>query len=103
MNVPKSQLSQRRYFEDKMEIREEKDFMKDDIKYQLVEREDSPLKELIVNYVGERLHPTEPNVTVEDIVTLFADEFPEFLITVAQENWLLGYKQGIQDREETDS
>lgn len=82
-----------------MEIREEEDFIKDDIKYQLV-KEETPLKEIIVNYIGEKLHPTEPDVTVEDVVTVFADEFPEFLVVVAQENWLLGYKQALEDKQE---
>jgi len=31
------------------------------------------------------------------IVDIFAKEFPEFLMSVAEENWIRGYKQGIND------
>ena len=65
-------------------------------KHVFVKRE-SKLKELIVEYVGEVLHPQEPQVTVEDVVKIFADEFPEFLSVVAEENFISGYRQAFQD------
>ena len=67
-----------------------------DLKFYLV-RNDTKLKELIVNYVGEQLHPITPEVTVDDVVKIFADEFPEFLLVVAQENFLRGYSEGIKE------
>lgn len=60
---------------------------------------DSELKNIIVEYVGinseESIHNNE--VTVQMIVDIFAKEFPEFLMSVAEENWIRGYKQGIND------
>ena len=79
-----------------MKSKTEKEFDEEDPKFYLV-KNDTKLKELIVNYVGEQLHPATPEVTVEDVVNIFADEFPEFLLVVAQENFLRGYSHGIDD------
>jgi|TARA_R100000995_G_scaffold24146_2_gene10404 hypothetical protein len=56
------------------------------------------LKELVVNYIGERLARTE-DVTVDMAVEVFAAEFPEFLLAVAEENFLRGYEQALADVE----
>ena len=56
------------------------------------------LKELVVNYIGERLARTE-DVTVDMAVEVFAAEFPEFLLAVAEENFLRGYEQALSDVE----
>ena len=79
-----------------MKVKTEEELREEDPKYFLV-NDDTKLKELIVNYVGEQLHPLEVQVTVEDIVKIFADEFPEFLMVVAQENFLRGYTTGLED------
>ena len=79
-----------------MKVKTEEELREEDPKYFLV-KNDTKLKELIVDYVGEQLHPLKPEVTVEDIVNIFADEFPEFLMVVAQENFLRGYKTGLED------
>lgn len=59
--------------------------------------EDSDLKELIINYVGNVLNPKDDLVTVENIIDVFADQFPEFLLTLAEENWINGYTQALND------
>ena len=56
------------------------------------------LKELVVNYIGERLAVSE-DVTVDMAVEVFAAEFPEFLLAVAEENFLRGYEQALADVE----
>ena len=61
---------------------------------------DSALKEWLVGYVGEKHKPESEEVTVEMIVATIADEFPEFLMVIAEENWVRGYHQGIADVEE---
>ncbi|HIO73033.1 MAG TPA: hypothetical protein EYN38_08030 [Flavobacteriales bacterium] len=55
------------------------------------------LKELVVNYIGDKLDPENEEVTLEMTINTFASEFPEFLLTVAEENWMLGYAQGLED------
>ncbi len=55
------------------------------------------LQNLIVDYVGRKNNPDDDNVTVEMIVDVFAQEFPEFLMVVAEENFIRGYQQGIDD------
>lgn len=56
------------------------------------------LKQLIVNYIGNRLLAKE-EVTVDMAVEVFAAEFPEFLMAVAEENFLRGYQQALDDLE----
>tara|TARA_Y100000593_G_scaffold92900_1_gene185972 strand:+ start:2668 stop:2958 length:291 start_codon:yes stop_codon:yes gene_type:complete len=58
---------------------------------------DGPLKEMLVEYVGTQKKPEDDNVTVEMIVEVLAEEFPEFLMAVAEENWVRGYQQGLAD------
>jgi hypothetical protein len=53
-------------------------------------------KQFVVNYVGHKRQLQE-RVTVEDIVMVFAEEFPEFLLAVAEENFIRGYKQAMDD------
>jgi hypothetical protein len=61
---------------------------------------ETPLKEWLVGYVGEQQTPDSGEVTVEMIVETVADEFPEFLMAVAEENWIRGYYQAMIDVEE---
>ena len=61
---------------------------------------DTELKEWLVNYVGEKTQPEDGNVTVEMILEVVAKEFPEFLLAIAEENWVRGYQQALQDAEE---
>ena len=63
---------------------------------------DSVLKEMVVNHVGDTLSPENGEVTLQMIVEVFAQEFPEFLMAVAEENWIRGYHQAFVDIEEGD-
>lgn len=58
---------------------------------------ESELKEIIVNYVGNKLNPESDEITVEYIIEVFAEQFPEFLLCVAEENWINGYTQALID------
>ena len=66
---------------------------------ELVEKT-SALKEWLVGYVGEKTNPEGNAVTVENIVEVMANEFPEFLMAVAEENWIRGYQQALHDVDE---
>jgi len=72
----------------------------------------TPIKEWLVSHVGtefaagvERVNsekPEEPlewdgSVTVEMIIEMMAKEFPEFLMAVAEENFIRGYTQAMVD------
>ena len=61
---------------------------------------DNELKEWFISYVGRKLEPEDGVVTVGMVVNVFAEEFPEFLSVVAEENWIRGYRQGVADSEE---
>jgi hypothetical protein len=59
---------------------------------------DSGLKQLVVNYIGEHLEAKE-DITVDMAVQVFAAEFPDVLFAVAEENFLRGYQQALDDVE----
>tara|TARA_R110000824_G_scaffold82391_2_gene206534 strand:- start:1108 stop:1389 length:282 start_codon:yes stop_codon:yes gene_type:complete len=58
---------------------------------------DTEMKNWLVNYVGEMHDPDSGEVTVEMIVETMATEFPEFLMAIAEENWVRGYHQALND------
>jgi hypothetical protein len=60
---------------------------------------DNPLKDMFVQYVGEKLQPEDGQVTVDMAVSVLADEFPEFILALAEENFIQGYKQAMVDVE----
>ena len=60
---------------------------------------ESELKEIIVDYVGNKLNPEEDTITVEQVIEVFADQFPEMLLALAEENWVNGYTQALIDVE----
>jgi|TARA_R100000030_G_scaffold57374_1_gene43221 hypothetical protein len=62
----------------------------------------TPLKEWLVEYVGDQHEPNNGDVTVEMIIETIAKEFPEFLMVVAEENWIRGYHQALSDVTEGD-
>lgn len=65
----------------------------------VVEKTESDLKLWLVDYVGEKQNPENGDVTVENIVNVMAEEFPEFLMAIAEENWVRGYEQALNDVE----
>ena len=58
---------------------------------------ENDLKNMLVEYVGEALNPEDQNVTLEMIVDVMAAEFPEFMLAIAEENWIRGYQQALDD------
>ena len=60
---------------------------------------DSELKTWLVDFVGEQHTPEDGQVTVEMVVHTMADQFPELLMAIAEENWVRGYQQAIHDVE----
>jgi len=79
---------------------------------------DNPMKQWLVNYVGETYNEAvekqnaddsqEENiewggdVTVEMIVEIMSIEFPEFVMSLAEENFIRGYHQALSDVGEGD-
>ena len=58
---------------------------------------DTELKEWLVSFVGGAHNPENGEITVAMIVETVAEEFPEFLMAVAEENWVRGYHQALDD------
>tara|TARA_R100001086_G_scaffold218124_2_gene134634 strand:+ start:230 stop:481 length:252 start_codon:yes stop_codon:yes gene_type:complete len=66
--------------------------------HQAVEPENE-MKQWLINYVGEKLQPENDEVNVEMIIEVMANEFPEFILAIAEENFIRGYQQGLSDVE----
>ena len=64
---------------------------------------ESELKEIIVDFVGKKTKPKNDEVTVEHIIEIFAEQFPEFLLVVAEENWINGYTQALFDKQKQEN
>lgn len=58
---------------------------------------ENPMKSWLVDYVGQKFKPEDGQVTVNMVVEAMSQEFPDFLLVVAQENWLRGYQQALYD------
>tara|TARA_R100000008_G_scaffold60133_1_gene37734 strand:+ start:4815 stop:5129 length:315 start_codon:yes stop_codon:yes gene_type:complete len=61
---------------------------------------DTELKEMIVNYVGQKKNPDDGLVTLEMVLEVMAEDFSDFVMPIAEENWIRGYKQALSDVEE---
>jgi len=55
------------------------------------------LKRWLVEYTGNKFNFDDTLVTPEMVVEIFALEFPEFLWLVAEENYMRGYQQALDD------
>jgi|TARA_A100001515_G_scaffold64506_1_gene51139 hypothetical protein len=77
---------------------------------------DTPMKEWLVNYVGEHFAAEKErfeeamgqefkwdgSVTVEMVAELMIREFPDFMLAIAEENFMRGYRQALSDVEYTE-
>ena len=61
---------------------------------QLIEKE-SEIKTILVDYVGQSMDSEQ--VTVQMIVEVLSEQFPEFVMAVAEENRVRGYHQALED------
>ena len=55
------------------------------------------LKEYIIDYVGKDHDPKNDEVSVEMIAETLVKEFPELMLMLAEENYLRGYEQALDD------
>ena len=62
-----------------------------------VAKPDNKLKEYIMNYTGEKKDPEDEQVTLEMIIDVMAEEFPELVLCMSEENWVRGYQQALTD------
>lgn len=63
----------------------------------IIKKTESKLKDIIVDFVGNKKNPKNDEVTIEHITEVFTEEFPEFLLVMAEENWINGYTQALSD------
>jgi|TARA_Y100000310_G_C20136595_1_gene558319 hypothetical protein len=62
-------------------------------------KKENPMKEWLITYVGNKLTPDNDEITVEMIIDVMSEEFPEFLLALAEENFIRGYQQAVVDFE----
>jgi len=64
---------------------------------------DSELKKWLVDYAGNKLIPEDGQVTAEMVIHVLADDFPEIILAIAEENFFRGYEQALTDMKESQS
>lgn len=57
------------------------------------------LRNFLIQYTGFKLNPEDEKITLQMLIHVLADEFPEIVMAIAEENFMRGYQQGIQDVE----
>ena len=62
---------------------------------------ESELKDFLIDFTGTKLNPENEEVKVHMIAEVLAAEFPEFTFAFAEENFLRGYKLGLEDAYKT--
>ena len=60
-------------------------------------KKDTELRDLIINFVGNKILPENNEITIQHISDVFTDEFPEFLLSMTEESWVNGYTQALTD------
>jgi len=81
-----------------MKYIDEKEYNKNPVLSEILEPEND-LKNMLIQYVGKKLNPEDQNITVEMVIDVMATEFPEFLLAIAEENFIRGYQQALDDVE----
>lgn len=74
-----------------------------DLKKAVLSDTDSELKNMLVEYVGNQKNPEDDTVTVEMVIEVVTEQFPELVLALAEENWIRGYHQAFTDIEATES
>jgi len=63
----------------------------------LLEGKETEFQNMVVEHVGNKLTPTDGKVTAEMVLDTLAEEFPDVLLIVAEENYIRGYADGINE------
>jgi len=64
---------------------------------EVVNADDSKLKHMLIEYVGSKKQPDNDEITVDLILEVMSEEFPEFILALAEENYIRGYNQALSD------
>lgn len=70
-----------------------------DLKKIVLPDTESELKTILVEYTGRQKSPEDDSVTVEMIINVMTEQFPELVLALAEENWIRGYHQAFTDIE----
>ena len=62
--------------------------------------ESEGLKGILTEYVGNKLNPKDGNVTIDMLVETMSSDFPELILVLAEENYIRGYQQALDDMQE---
>ena len=67
------------------------------VENQIDKKNETALKDIIVDFVGNKINPENDEVTIQHIAQVFSEEFQELVIIMAEENWINGYTQALND------
>ena len=68
----------------------------EDLAKKVVE-EDNDFKIMILEYIKKNVEKKE--ITIEDVGITMTEKFPEFILAIAEKNWVHGYTQALNDVE----
>jgi len=60
------------------------------------------VQEDLVRHVENKINVHKDQITIGQVIGILASEFPEIVIAIAEENWIRGYKQGLDDAQIAD-
>ena len=60
---------------------------------------ETPLMEMIVQYIGCKYEPVDERVNLEMIISTLAEECPVLVLALSEENFMRGYEQALSDLE----
>jgi hypothetical protein len=60
------------------------------------------IQEDLVRHVENKINVHKDQITIGQVIGILASEFPEIVIAIAEENWIRGYKQGLDDAQIAD-
>tara|TARA_Y100000592_G_scaffold101148_1_gene186031 strand:+ start:12840 stop:13136 length:297 start_codon:yes stop_codon:yes gene_type:complete len=81
----------------KVEFSDKKEIENNNLNEKL--EKENPLKESIIEYVGNKLNPENNEITTEMVIEVMANDFPEVVLALAEENFIRGYHQALTDVE----
>jgi len=70
-----------------------------ELKKVITRASETELQTMLIEYVGEKVNPADDAVTVEMVIEVLTEEFPQLILALAEENWIRGYHQAFTDIE----
>lgn len=64
---------------------------------------ETAIKNMLVEFTGNKFNPDSGDITIQMIIETLAEEFPELILAIAEENFFRGYEQAMVDADSVKS